>query len=87
MSQEITVNKDEPIKIHEPYSSKKFTIGEILSDNLNLRQKLNEQQKHYERKLIRAEAVKEKAEKDLRELKEDYDLLLQDYIKLKQNMK
>ena len=87
MSQEVTIDTDEVFAIHDPYRSKPFSINEVITDNLKLRQKLNEQEKHYEIKLSKAEHTKEKAIKERNEAREDYNALLVDYVKLKHRIK
>ena len=87
MSLKVIIDNKEAITMHEPYRSKPFTIGQIIAENLNLRQKLNKQEKSYERKLLRAEQNKENALKESKSTKEDYNILLEDYIKLKHKLK
>jgi predicted nucleic acid-binding Zn-ribbon protein len=66
--------------IHEPYKSKDFTIDDVIADNLKLRQRANEIEKDYHHIKNKHEST----QKRLNDLKRDYDELLKDYIKLKQ---
>lgn len=71
-------------QMHEPWKSRQsISIKGVLRENLMLRQKLNKVEKHYLRKLLRAEKTREYAERDLRNLKEDFDILLEDFVRLK----
>jgi hypothetical protein len=73
---------------HEPWKSRQdISIEAVLEDNLRLRQKYNKLEHDLMRQLLKSESKREIAEKKLRELKDDYNILLQDYVKLRQSTK